>query len=272
METKANVYPTGGHNTRSVQLVLVRANGALFYSAAVATLLESDAVSQAERLLQAVAEDRELCTWIETEWLPVKLARARELREYVQSTWSEFAWTAVHEEYQTIDRVLITRPTAAEEALARCVASAQSSVFYRSLGRWAEDPRLREMARRYAHEEALAFARLRPIYEVCARRQRLRLAHAWRTAFSCVKSARDAHVARAFRAVNNQCGPTVPFNMLSYQEFIGRILAVVQRHGALGMLERMLLSAWKAQPRVAQIQQRRPAGPSWFKPLFQAAA
>jgi hypothetical protein len=235
-------------------------------------LLESDAPSQAQRLLQAVGEDRELGTWIETEWLPVKLARARELRDYLQSTWSEFAWTAVDEEYQTIERVLVTRPKPAEEALARCVASAQTSVFYRSLARWAEDARLRDMARRYAHEEALAFARLRSIYEVCARRQHLGLARAWRTAFSCVQSARDAHVARAFRAITSQCGPTVPFNMLSYQEFIGRILAVVQRHGALGMLERTLLSAWKARPRVVQIQQRRPAGPSWFKPLFQAAA
>jgi hypothetical protein len=272
METKTNVHPISGENTRSVQLVLVRANGALFYSAGIATLLEGDAVSQAQRLTQAVSGDRELCTWIETEWLPVKLARARELREYVQSTWSEFDWAAAHEEYQTIERVLITRPTPAEEALARCVASAQSGVFYRSLSRWAEDARLRDMARRYAHEEALAFARLRSIYEACARRQRIGLARAWRTAFSCVQSARDAHVARAFRALNGLSGPTVPFNILTYQEFIGRILAVVERHGALGMLERMLLSAWKARPRVVQLQQRRPAGPSWFKPLFQAAA
>ena len=83
---------------KSMKLVLIRANGALFYSVAAAAVLESTAERGAERMLHLFSGDPELCEWLRAEWLPRKSARARLLREYVEQTWPEFDFTpALHE-------------------------------------------------------------------------------------------------------------------------------------------------------------------------------
>lgn len=272
MEAKALQQSTRGHTARPVQLVLVRANGPLFYSVAAAALLEADAATHAQRLLDCFRGNATFCAWIETEWLPRKLARAGELREFVENTWPELDWTAVREEYQALASRRCAGPTAAHHLLARCVAAAQSGVFYRSLARWSDDRRLRDMARRYAHEEALSFAHFRSAYDLQPRAHRLGFVTAWRAAFACVRAARDTHVARAFGALCTQCGPNVAFNVLGYDEFVARMRAVVERCGQLGVAERVLLGSWKSRARTIKAVPNRPAAPAWFKPLFPAAA
>jgi hypothetical protein len=251
--------------------VLVRANGPLFYSIAAATLLEADAAAHAQHLLCAFRGNSTFCQWIETEWLPRKLDRARELREYVENTWPELDWNAVRDDYHSTATGRAAGPTAAHQALARCVAAAQSGVFYRCLARWAEDRRLRDMARRYAHEEALSFAHFRSAYDLQPGEHRLGFVSAWRAAFACVRAARDTHVARAFTALSAQCGPNVAFNVLGYDEFVARMRAVIERYGELGLAERILLGSWKLRSRTIKIEPNRPATPPWFKPLFPAA-
>src|SRR6185503_13708255 len=135
MEAKALQQSTRGHTARPVQLVLVRANGPLFYSIAAATLLEADVAAHAQRLLDCFRGNATFCAWIQTEWLPRKLARARELREFVENTWPELDWTAVHEEYHALASCRRAGASTAREVLAGCVAAAQSGVFYRCLAR-----------------------------------------------------------------------------------------------------------------------------------------
>ena len=272
MEAKALLQSTPRFAHRPIQLVLVRANGPLFYSLAAASLLEDGMPLAADRLLHFFAADRVLAQWLKAEWLPRKLARAQQLREYVETTWPEYDWAAGQEQFSAAaGGPGPQRPTAAHEALARCVATAQSGIYYRSLARWADDPRLRELAAAMAYEEALSFSHFRNLYDRRLRDQGFGCAAAWTTALACVRTARDNQVPRAFHAINAQCSAHAPFPVMEYPEFVARMGSVIERHGNLGTPERVLLRTWKKAPkiRVAQTQQSRPG---WFKPVFQAAA
>jgi hypothetical protein len=266
--------PTPRSAQRPVQLVLVRANGPLFYSLAAASLLEAEVPQAAERLLHFFGADRELAQWLKCEWLPRKLARAGQLRDYIEATWPEYDWVAGHEHYRALKESAgggPRRPTGAHEALARCVATAQGGVFYRSLSRWAEDRRLREIARAMAQEEALSFSEFRGLYDRRLRTQGFNCAAAWTTALGCVRAARDSHVPRAFDAINAQCPAQAPFPILEYPEFLMRMGAVIERHGDLGIPERILFRTWKARPRV-RIDAGQRRGAMRFSPIFRAAA
>ena len=259
---------------RSVQHVLIRANGPLFYSLASASLLEADMPLAADRLLHFFGADQVLAQWLRTEWLPRKVARAGQLRDYVEATWPEYDWIAGHEQYRALAEAGgggQLRRTGVHEALARCVATAQGGVFYRSLARWAEDRRLRELAGVMAEEEALSFAQFRHLYDRRLRSQGLNCAAAWTTALGCVRAARDSQVPRAFNAVSAQCVAQVPFPILDYPEFLARMGAVIERHGDLGTPERILFRTWKGRPRV-RVDAPQPRRPVWFNPVFRTAA
>jgi hypothetical protein len=261
---------------RPIQLVLVRANGPLFYSVTAASLLESIAPLYAERLLYLVRNDPALTEWIEKEWLPRKAERARMLQEYVGRTWPEFDWAAAYEHYRGCAEAEgglgPRRATAAQELLARCVAAAQSGVIYRCLSRWADDPALRAMAGAIACDEAQAFASFRTAYDRRLRVERLSFFRAWRTARACVRTARDIHVPLVFRAINAQCGQRVPFPILRYSEFLRRMRPVIARYAAPGNPERLFFRPWNGRPRIAKVQEKRQNAPEWFKPVLKAAA
>jgi hypothetical protein len=259
---------------RPIQLVLVRANGPLFYSLAAASLLENGTALAADRLLHFFGADAVFAQWIRTDWLPRKVARAKQMREYVETTWPEYDWSAGHEQYRAMTAAagatVQRRPSAAHEALARCVAAAQGGVFYRSLARWAEDRRLREMARRMAQEEALSFDHFRRIYDREFGARGFRCKEAWTTALACVRATRDEQVPRAFGAIRAQCAAHVPFPVLDYPEFVFRMGSVIERHGDLGMPERVLLRTWKRSA-PAMVQNVRTKVPAWFKPVLPRA-
>lgn len=274
MELVPLAEPPARPAARSMQLVLVRANGPLFYSLAAASLFEVGMPLAADRMLHFFAADAPFERWLRTEWLPQKQLRARQLREYIEAAWPEYDWTGGLEHYRwMIDAcgpAPAQQPTAAHEALARCVVSAQSSVFYRSVARWADDSRLRALSRQMAHEDATAFLRFRELYERRLRVQGLGCTSAWTTALACVRSARDYLVPRAFGAVNAQCAAHVPFPTLEYPEFISRMSAVIERHGDLRMPERVLLRTWRRSPRLP-LQEAQRRFPTTFRPVLKSS-
>jgi hypothetical protein len=260
---------------RPIQLVLVRANGPLFYSLTAASMLETGMSLAADRLLHFFGSNAQFAQWVTTEWLSRKIERAKQMREYVEATWPEYDWPAGHEQYRAMNAAgggtVQRRPIAAHELLARCVAAAQCGVFYRSLARWAEDRRLREMAGCIAHEEALSFDHFRRMYDRELGARGFGCTDAWTTALACVRAARDEQVPRAFSAIRAQCAAHVPFPVLEYPEFVFRMVSVIERHGDLGFPERVLLRTWKrAAPGLVQNGRRRV--PGWFKPVLPRAA
>ena len=276
MESTAPIPTTGRPAHRPMHVVLVRANGPLFYTVAAASLLEAIAPLCARRLIYLARGDAELVRWVDEEWLPRKAARARMLQDYVERTWPEFDWGFAHEQHAAAaaaDGGLgPQRATVAHELLVRCVAAAQSGVIYRCLSRWADDPALRDLAARIAHEEADCFSRFRAAYDEAARIQRFGIASAWRTARACVRTGRDLHLPLVFRAIEAQCGPRVPFPVLRYSEFLRRMRPVIQRYASPGSPERLLFRPWNGRPRVVKVDEKKQRHPDWFKPLFKTAA
>ncbi len=161
---------------------------------------------------------------------------------------------------------------AARELLARCMAAAQSGLFYRVLGGWADDAELREMVGAMAHSEAESLEVFRAAYEARARTQRAGFTMVWRTIRACVRTARDTHVQLAFCAISAQCGANMTFPSLSYDEFLGSMRLIVQRFGAIGIRERLLLGGWKKKPASSKVEAPKHRVPDWFKPLFATTA
>lgn len=129
------------------------------------------------------------------------------------------------------------------------MAAAQTAILYRTLARWADDSRLREMARVMAREEAASLPHFRAAFEQAAAVQRLAFLSTWRIALVCVRDARDEYLACAFHALQQQWGSAAPFPEIDYLEFVSRMRAVIERCSGLGMPERMLLRSWKKLPR-----------------------
>ncbi len=202
MEARATCNAIRSFAHRPIRLVIVRANGPFFYSVAAAALLESNVAANAERMGRFFAGDGELCAWIHGEWRPRKADRAEQLRWYVEAIWPEFDWPAAWEHYRALSEVDggagPRQPTAAHEALARCMVAAQAAVFYRTLTRWADDARLRDMARTMAREEAASLPRFRAAFEQRARARGLNFVGAWRT----VPGARLSRVRRPYARGN----------------------------------------------------------------------
>src|SRR5258708_5242273 len=70
METKPLIDTNSRFAQRSIQLVLVRANGPLFYSIATASLLEALAPLYADHMRQFFRNDEVFSAWLDKEWLP----------------------------------------------------------------------------------------------------------------------------------------------------------------------------------------------------------
>ncbi len=259
--------------SKSMKLVLVRANGALFYSVAGAALLESGAERSAQRVLHLFAEDPALCRWFTTEWLPRKRERALMLREYVEQTWPEFDFAlAMHEYTAAADDERghpPQSPSAAYEALARCLSAAQSALFYGALSRWAEDYRLRELAATFAHEEGLTLTRFRAVYEWTARTSGMRWMGAWVAARRLMRLARDVQLPFVFTCLAAHWRPHAPIADMSYRDFMRRMRGVVRHGGNLGFAERALFAPWARRPRV-HVSQGAGRVASWFKPVLSA--
>ena len=254
----------------------MRANSTLFYSVAAASLLEAVAPVYAQRLIHFLPGDHPFGVWILERWLPQKATRARALRDYVQETWPEFDWTSAHEQYrawvESEGGLGPRRPTLGRELLARCVAASQCGVLYGCLARWADDSRLREMARAIAHQEALAVRRFRAAYDRQARAERLGFASAWQTALSCVYTSRDVHLPLVFRAIDAQCSAHMPFPLMRHGEFIRRMRSVIERFCEFGAAERLLFKPWTKRRRMTAIEEKQHRPPDWFKPMFRQAA
>jgi hypothetical protein len=269
-------YPVSGqtHSAQSMKLVLIRANGALFHSLAAAALLESHAAVAAERMLRFFGQDEVLAAWITGEWLSGKTARARLLRDYVECTWPEFDFDADLHEFELASGgdggSGPQRPTGAHEALARCLAAAQSALFYRALSRWTEDPGLRALANSFAEDETRSLARFRPAFEQSARTERMGLARAWCAARQFVRSLRDSQLPFAFGRLAPHWRPHAPVAPMQYREFVQRMRRVIWQHGELGLAERVLFAPWARRPRVRAAEQSGQMV-AWFRPVLRSA-
>jgi len=227
---------------------IVRFNGLLFHSLAAASFLEMAVPLHVNRLNQVFAARPDVVLWLEQVWWPQRAEHGRRLRDYLEATWPEFDWKAAYQEFYESYRPrsgLEGRGAGtALEALGLCVTAAQAAVFYRALANCADEPALRALARQAACDHGGCFDYFSALFERCKRDQQVGLVASWRTVRAACRSARDFDASAAFEPLGRHWGgaPTVP--ELGYGEFRARMVALIQRHAALGRIERLLFRPW----------------------------
>ena len=255
---------------------LVRFNAVTFHSLAIASFLESTVPLHVNRLARVYGAHPDVRGWLEQAWWPQRAELGRQLRGYVEATWPEFDWNAAYQEFSESYRphsgFAGRNGGIALEALGLCVTSAQAALFYRALANSADDPALRGLALKAAGDHAGYFDFFQALFERCKSGERVGFAATWRTVISVSRSARDHDVATAFQVLggNWNGAPLVP--CLSYSEYRERMARSIQRHAALGPVERLLFRPWLERERAAPAPQQPSARPGrWPQLALQPA-
>ena len=265
MQTNAIRTAQREKNEQARARTIVRFNGLMFHSLAAASFLETAVQLHVNRLNEVFASRPDIGLWLEQVWWPQRAEHGRRLRDYLEATWPEFDWSAAYQEFYATYRPrsgLEGRGAgAALEALGLCVTSAQAAVFYRALAGCADEPALRELARQAACTHAGCFDYFRALFERCKRDERVGLVASWRAVRTVCRSARDFDASRAFAPLGRHWNgaPTVP--ALEYGEFRARVAPLIERHAALGCIERLLFRPWLERERIApalQLPEARP--------------
>lgn len=257
---------------------IVRFNGLLFHSLAAASFLETAVPLHVNRLNHVFAAHPDVVLWLEQVWRPQRAELGRRLRDYLEATWPEFDWNAAYQEFYAS-----YRPRSglegqgagpALEALGLCVTATQTAVFYRALANCADEPALRALARQAARDHGGCFDYFSALFERCKQEERVGLVTGWRTVRTACRSARDFDASAAFEPLGRHWGgiPTVP--QLGFGEFRARMVPLIQRHAALGRIERLLFRPWLESERSAptpQLPEKRPERRLLFAPLPVAA-
>jgi len=244
---------------------LVRFNGLTFHGITAASFLETAAPQHANRLMGAFGACPDVRLWLEQVWWPQRAELGRQLRQYVEATWPEFDWQAAYQEfcedYRPRSGLESLGGGSVREALGLCVTAAQAAVFYRALANSADDPALREAARGAAHAHAAYFDVFRALFERCKRDERVGFADCLRTVAAICRSARDHDVALAFQALGRNWNGTPIVPELAYPGFRERMARLIQRHAALGLVERLLFRPWLVPDRATAAPQPPAARP-----------
>src|SRR6201996_8452156 len=129
---------------------------AFFYLVASASLMESATDLYTENLIEFLAGDDEVTSWLEHYWLPEELQHGRALRRYVETAWPEFEWEPAYlrfvEEFRPFcDTSLETKRSL--EMASRCVVEMGTASYYTTLSRASPEPVLSLLARRIAEDE-----------------------------------------------------------------------------------------------------------------------
>jgi len=273
MQAAATTTTQREQNAQSRMRALVRFNGSTFRSLAAASLLETAVPLHVNRLTQLFGDDPEVRLWLEQVWWPQRAELGRQLRTYIEATWPEFDWNAAnhefHESYRPLSGLEGRRARVAREALALCVTEAQAALFYRALSNGADEPLLRALARRAAIDHAAFFDFFRALFERRRRIERVGFSATLRTVTAVCRSARDHDVAAAFRALDHNWTGAAIVPGIGYPEYRQRMAQQIQRHAALGPVERLLFRPWLGRERTAGAPQ---VPGQWLPRAAQSAA
>jgi hypothetical protein len=254
MQTTTTMTTQRAQNEQARARALVRFNGLTFHSLAAASFLERAVPAQVGRLAGVFAAYPDVCLWLEQIWWPQRAELGRQLCEYVEATWPEFDWNAARDEfgadYRSCSGLLKGRGVPAFEALALCATAAQAALFYRTLAACADEPLLRELARKAACDHAGFFDYFRALFDRCRRSDPVGFSATWRTVVALSRSVRDNDVAGAFTVLGRHWKGTAICPGFDYPEYRTRMARLIRRYAGLGLVERLLFRPWLEQPRV----------------------
>jgi hypothetical protein len=231
----------------------------LFHAMGMSMLIESGTPVYVSQLLRIFEGDDQLCRWLSTTWQREEVSHGELLRGEIARRWPAFDHAAAQrtfmQKYAPLCDAALLRPTAALEALARCVTEAQAAAGYRALASFAQEPALSETFARMAADEARHYSRFRRAFDERAsahgRIDRLRLV------LSRTLLVRDEDLALAFASLAPHWTSPPPFELPSYAAYLDAVEVQLSEHIPTLALARMLL-----KPIV---------GGAWFERLAEAA-
>ena len=258
-------------NAQARMRALVRFNGSTFRSLAAASFLETAVPLHVNRLTHVFGADPDVRLWLEQVWWPQRAELGRQLHAYIEATWPEFDWNAAYHEFHACYCPLSgldgRRARFAREALALCVTEAQAALFYRALSNGADEPQLRALASGAASDHAVFFDYFRAFFERRKRIERVGFVATLRTVTAVCRSARDHDVAAAFRALDRNWTGAAIVPDIGYPEYRQRMAQQIQRHAALGPVERLLFRPWLHRERAVPAPQLEASRPNRWLPL-----
>jgi hypothetical protein len=129
---------------------------AFFYLVASASLMESATDLYTENLIEFLAGEDEVTSWLEHHWLPEELQHGRALRRYVETAWPDFEWEPAYlrfvEEFRPFCDTSLETGRSLEMA-SRCVVEMGTASYYTTLSRASPEPVLSLLARRIVEDE-----------------------------------------------------------------------------------------------------------------------
>jgi hypothetical protein len=133
------------------------ANDELFYLIASASFMERATDIYTRNLLDYFADDDEVSSWLERQWLPEELQHGQALRRYVEAAWPDFEWERVYDafldEFSDFCALDELEPTPSREMASRCVVEMGTATYYRTLSRLSPEPVLAILAGHIADDE-----------------------------------------------------------------------------------------------------------------------
>jgi hypothetical protein len=239
-----------------VQPQRVRGDETLFFLLATSALVETATHHYATNLAEQYADDAELGAWRRHQWAPEELQHGRALRRYVAAVWPQFdwerAWTGFFAEYSAACSKEELEANAALEMTARCVVEAGTSTLYRTLLDYADEPLLREIARRLRDDEVRHYSYF---YAAANRSRQTQRRSRWallRAVARRVLEAFDDDGEIAFRhAWAGRC-PARPYAAAEYKRFRRELRARITPHTPVNMSARMLVRPLALPPVLAR--------------------
>lgn len=216
----------------------------LFYALGVSAFLEATTPVYVDSLSRIFAHDAATVRWLETTWQPEEERHGAWMRDYLCDTYPEMDWPRAYadflESYRPLCAVEELRPTAALEALSRCVTETQACMAYRCLAAHSGESRLVALLGRMSRDEAEHYRVFRDLFE----QENRRSGHGfWRLAWLVVwrsRLVRDEDVAHAVAAIARHVPAGSPLPVLTPVRFQARMAAVLKAHFPFEAGRRML--------------------------------
>jgi hypothetical protein len=222
----------------------VRSDHFLFYALTVISFLESAVSTYVENLSPYFESHPEICRWLKTVWLPEEAEHGHLARQCVEKTWPEFNWEQSYDvffqHYRPRCDYNLLRRSPALEALARCVTEAESTMIYRCIGSYTCDAEIKSLMKKLSADEVRHYTYFRHVFD---RYDATEMNSFWRKARTIIARSqlvRDEDIAFAFGPLNGGWRSKLPFEPMTYDQFLARAGILIRQHFPFEAAKRML--------------------------------
>jgi hypothetical protein len=216
-----------------------------FYVMAIMSFLESTVPTFVDNLNVIFKNDKALLQWLSDIWLPEELEHGRLGKEFVTETWPEFDWGGAFQEfiksYEPCCSHEVLRSSHAMEALCRCVTETEATMFYRCLGDYTCNDKLKKLMDKLSTDETKHYREFRDVYEKYDAIERNSTFTKIKMILSRTELTRDEDLMLAFLPLNKYWNNDAPFEKYDFSGFLSDAKVVILNHFPVDPAKRMYL-------------------------------